>query len=45
MAVAASVTIVEDGPCYSVKLDRIKSKRRIIKVKTAWHCRTSGCAF
>ena len=35
MAVAASVTIVEDGPCYSVKLDRIKSKRKIImKVKT-----------
>ena len=35
MAVAASVTIVKDGPCYSVKLDRIKSKRIIImKVKT-----------
>ena len=30
MAVAASVTIVKDGPCYSVKLDRIKSKRIII---------------
>ena len=35
MAVAASVTIVKDGPCYSVKLDRIKSRRiTIMKVKT-----------
>jgi len=46
MAVAASVTIVEDGPCYSVKLDRIKSKRKIINEgQNGVHRRTSGCAF